>query len=137
MYCLRNLNGDLLFTSAVNNQLYCYHFRQEDYDPSKNPDKMEPEYRTRKEIAESSGVKEIGIDNMVISVSPNPAVDKFHINIAKQVENVTVYNSAGMRMMNIPTPENNTVSVNGLGAGVYFVNVMVGGKSTTVKLIVK
>ena len=42
-----------------------------------------------------------------------------------------------MRMMNIPTPENNTVSVNGLGAGVYFVNVMVGGKSTTVKLIVK
>lgn len=137
VYCLRNLNGDLLFTSAVNNQLYCYHFRQEDYDPSKNPDKMEPEYRTRKEIAESSGVKEIGIDNMVISVSPNPAVDKFHINIAKQVENVTVYNSAGMRMMNIPTPENNTVSVNGLGAGVYFVNVMVGGKSTTVKLIVK
>ncbi len=51
VYCLRNLNGDLLFTSAVNNQLYCYHYRQEGYDPTVNPDNMEIEFRTRAEIA--------------------------------------------------------------------------------------
>lgn len=64
VYGLRNLAGDLLYTSAVNNQLYCYHYRQEGYDPTKNPDVMEPEYRTRAEIAagEGSGVTEISDD---------------------------------------------------------------------------
>lgn len=63
VYGLRNLNGDLLFTSAVNNQVYVHHYRQEGYDPTKNPDVMEPEYRTRKEIADdNSSVINIGSD---------------------------------------------------------------------------
>ena len=65
VYGLRNLNGDLLYTSSVNNQLYSYHYRQPGYDATKNPDVMEPEYRTRAEIAGGvgSGVADVEADS--------------------------------------------------------------------------
>ena len=137
VYGLRNLNGDLLFTSNVTNNLYCYHYRQPGYDPQKNPDVMEPEYRTRKEIADDASVDEIAIDNVTVSVYPNPAVGSFHIKAPAQVDNVTIYNLAGSQIKTVAAPEDNTVNIDGLASGLYLVNVTVGGQTATAKLIVK
>lgn len=135
VYCLRNLNGDLLFTSAVTNQLYCYHYRQPNYDPKKNPDVMEPEYRTRAEIA---SVDIINSDKALdITIAPNPVDDHFTVNIAAQVDNVKVYNLTGVEMINVNNPENNTVDVKALSTGIYFATVTVAGKTATAKVIVK
>lgn len=71
---LRNLDEDLLFTSKVNNQVYCYHYRQEGYDPDKNPVAMEPTYGD-----EQSAVEGVEADAIEFATYPNPAVDAFRI----------------------------------------------------------
>lgn len=127
----------ILSPSGATNNLYCYHYRQPGYDPQKNPDVMEPEYRTRKEIAEDSGIDEIGIDNVTVSVYPNPAVGSFHIKAPAQVDNVTLYNLSGAQIKTVASPEGNTVNIDGLASGLYLVNINVGGQTATAKLIVK
>lgn len=138
VYCLRNLNGDLLFTSAVNNQVYCYHYRQEGYDPAKNPDKMEIEYRTRKEIAESSGIDNITVDKRtVVSVSPNPATEYFTVNVDAPVQTVQIYSISGSLAKVVNAPENNTVNVSDVAPGIYMLSIETADGTCVSKLIVK
>ena len=73
VYCLRNMNGSLLFTSKVNGQVYCYTYRQPNYDPNKNPDVMEPV------IPAPSAVEGVEADAIEFATYPNPAVDAFRI----------------------------------------------------------
>ena len=73
VYCLRNMDGSLLFTSKVNGQVYCYTYRQPDYDPNKNPDVMEPD------IPAPSAVEGVEADAIEFATYPNPAVDAFRI----------------------------------------------------------
>lgn len=138
VYGLRNLNGDLLFTSAVNNQVYCYHYRQEGYDPTKNPDIMEPEYRTRKEIAASSGVDGIAAEGpVVVTVSPNPAAEYFTVEVAGAVESVRIYNLAGALAKSVTNPDDNTVYVGDLTPGIYMLAIVTPEGECISKLIVK
>ena len=138
VYCLRNLNGDLLFTSAVTNQIYCYHYRQEGYDPEKNPDVMEPEYRTRQEIAEGAGVESIGVNKpSVVKISPNPATEYFKINVNSDVKCVEIYSLGGQLVKTVSYPENNIVEVNGLSAGLYLLSIDTIEGNQISKLIVK
>lgn len=135
VYGLRNLNGDLLFTSAVNNQLYCYHYRQPGYDSEKNPDVMEPEYRTRAEIA---SVKSVFVDEEnAVTVYPNPCVESFQINSDLPVKSVRLYNVAGAQVKAVDAPEDNMVNVNGLSTGMYVVSVSTEKGDYTTKLIVR
>lgn len=139
VYGLRNLNGDLLFTSAVNNQLYLYHYRQPGYDPAKNPDKMEPEYRTRKEIAEGgSGIAETFVpDASGVTISPNPVVESFRVNAPETVSSVKIYNLAGAMVQSVDAPADNIVTIGDLNSGIYLVSVACGGNRYVVKMIVK
>lgn len=138
VYSLRNLNGDLLYTSSVTNQLYCYHYRQPGYDPEKNPDVMEPEYRTRKEIAESTGIEGVFADNnTVISVSPNPTSVYFTVNVDVPVKSVRIYNLAGALVKAVANPDNNTVQVSGMASGLYMLSIETEESNYSSKLIVK
>lgn len=137
VYCLRNLNGDLLFTSAVNNQVYCYHYRQEGYDPTKNPDKMEIEYRTRQEIAEDASIDAISVDNAIVTVSPNPATEYFTVNVNTPVKSVSIYNLAGQLVKTVNAPADNTVNVSDVTAGIYLLSIETAESASVSKLIVK
>lgn len=138
VYCLRNLNGDLLFTSAVNNQVYCYHYRQEGYDPNKNPDNMEIEYRTRKEIAESSGIDNITADKRtVVTVSPNPATEYFTVDVDSPVKAVRIYSISGSLAKAVNAPANNTVNVSDVAPGIYMLSIETDEGTCVSKLIVK
>lgn len=136
VYCLRNLNGDLLFTSAVNNQLYCYHYRQDGYDPEKNPDNMEVEFRTRQEIAES-GVEGVMADRNIVSVYPNPATQYFTVNVSAPVKSVSIYGMTGSLEKTVMNPDNNTVSVNGFVPGLYLLSIETYEGKCISKLMVK
>lgn len=139
VYGLRNLNGDLLFTSAVNNQLYHYHYRQPGYDPTKNPDNMEVEYRTRKEIAEGgSGIAETtALQSQKVTISPNPVVESFRINAPDAVSSVQIYSLSGALVQTVDAPADNVVTIGDLSAGMYLVNVNCGAERYMVKMIVK
>lgn len=135
VYGLRNLNGSLLFSSAVNNQLYCYTYRQEGYDPAKNPDVMEPVYNTR---SESSAIEAIEADRSgkydILKPYPNPATTT--ANLGMMVDSAIVYNMAGQVAMNVDAPTQE-IGVEGLASGLYIVVAKVGDVSLTGKLIVK
>lgn len=137
VYCLRNFNGDLLFTSSVTNQIYRYHYRKEGYDPKQDEEAMKIEFRTRDEIASEEAVKAISLTDVRLALYPNPAVESFRVDIDVPVKEVRVYNMAGVQVKAVENPENNTVSVDGLGSGVYMVTVTAGNGNYTAKLIVR
>lgn len=129
VFGLRNLNGELLYSSAVNNQLYCYHYRQPGYDPNKNPDSkyMEIDFGE----GGSGLVEDIASDNAVaVEVYPNPATESFKVKGA--TGDVKVYDLAG-RLVLETVANGDAISVAGLAAGYY--KVVVGGNATS--LIVK
>lgn len=129
VFGLRNLNGELLYSSTVNNQLYCYHYRQPGYDPNKNPDSKYMEI----DFGEGGGslVEDIASDNAVaVEVYPNPATESFKVKGA--TGDVKVYDLAG-RLVLETVANGDAISVAGLAAGYY--KVVVGGNATS--LIVK
>ena len=134
VYCLRNLNGTLLFTSSVNNQLYSYYYRSEVCNLELNPDVMEPEYRTRAEIA--AGVENVAASKKAVKVNvyPNPATVSFSVAGAENSK-VSVYDIAGRLVLTSDKASN--VSVAGLAKGVY--KVIVNGEAgrQAASLIVK
>lgn len=137
IYCLRNFNGDLMFTSSVTNQLYVYHYRKDNYDPKQDEEAMAIEFRTRKEIAEQGALDAITIGDVKLALYPNPAVESFRIDIDVPVKDVRIYNMSGAQVKAVSAPENNVVNVNGLGSGVYMVTVATANTTHTAKLIVR
>ncbi len=138
VYCLRNLDGKLLYTSSVTNQLYLYDYRQPNYDPEKNPDVMEVEFRTRAEIeADNTGVANPVVENNKVYINPNPVTDSFRVYSDEDVTAVRVYNLAGGLVISVNAPADNTVDASALTSGVYMVAVSCGARDYMVKMIVK
>lgn len=113
---LRNLGGDLLFTSTVDNKLYKYHYRKANFDPAKETDNLEPEYRTRKEIA--GGVGEIYTHNDELRIYPNPAADVVNVALDSEVKEIHVYDISG-RLVLSSENSGKTVDVSSLARGIY------------------
>ena len=128
VFGLRNLNGELLFSSAVNSQLYCCHYRQPGYDPTKNPDSK---YMVIDFGGGSGKVDDVKAEKVSVSVYPNPATESFKVNGA--TGDVKVYDLSGRLVLSTTAKFNQAISVEGLAAGFY--KVVVAGKSAT--LIVK
>ena len=128
VFGLRNLNGELLFSSAVNSQLYCCHYRQPGYDPTKNPDSK---YMVIDFGGGSGKVEDVKAEKVSVSVYPNPATESFKVNGA--TGDVKVYDLSGRLVLSTTAKFNQAISVEGLAAGFY--KVVVAGKSAT--LIVK
>lgn len=115
IYCLRNMNGSLLFTSKVNNQVYCYTYRQEGYDPTKNPDVMEPV------IPAPSAVEGVEADAIEFATYPNPAVDAFRIKGLDATKcDLRIYDMNGRLVRSMDDMWTSTkVNVSDLPAGRY------------------
>lgn len=96
IYMLRNLNGDLLCTSGLTKQIYCYHYRQPGYDPTKNPDVMEPEFRTREEIAQS-GIFNVEGDAAINTNAPVEYYNLQGIRLAEPTEGTLVIRRQGTK----------------------------------------
>ena len=70
-----------------------------------------------------------------ISVYPNPTSSNFLLNTS-EIAKINIYDLAG-RLVQTVYYNNEAVSVDGLNAGVYFVNIEIAGKTTTQKLIIE
>ena len=137
IHSLRNCGGKLLFaTSDANGSLYSYYYEKEGYDPVEDKDNLEPEYRTRAEIEEGSGIEEVTDNAAQVRVYPNPASDSFSFNVNGNVKDVKVYNLAGS-LVKVDNGENGNVDIQDLAGGVYNVVITTDGGSYVSKLIVK
>ena len=135
IHSLRNLGGDLLFaTDDENKSLYCYHYRKEGFDPIKDADNLEPEYRTREEIASVEGLEQ---DVQSVTIYPNPAQGQFNINTTETVKTVNVYDLAGRLVMAESNLSGNQVDIRNLAQGLYKVVIETANGSYVSSLIVK
>ncbi|MDR1718875.1 MAG: T9SS type A sorting domain-containing protein [Dysgonamonadaceae bacterium] len=138
IHTLRNMGGKLLFargSTTTNKGVYCYDYRKASYDPSKDADKLEIEYRTRAEIL---GITEPTQPSAKLTVFPNPATDQFSFNVDGKVTEVKVLDLTGRIVKLESNPAGNSVYVNGLQKGLYVVVITTSTKSIyTSRLIVK
>jgi hypothetical protein len=70
-----------------------------------------------------------------ISLYPNPTSDNFRLNITEKAS-IKMFDVSG-RMIKNTEYDNESISVAGLTAGVYLVQIEIEGKTTTQKLIVQ
>lgn len=135
IHSLRNCGGKLLFArSDANKGLYSYYYEKDGYNPDTDKDNLEPEYRTRQEIA--GVVEEIATGETRVEVYPNPASDSFNFNVPGNVKDVKVYDLAG-RLVLTDNGDDSNVEINGLGNGIYSVLITTDGGTYVSKLVVK
>jgi len=129
---LRNLGGDILFITSDDSQLYRYHYRKEGYDPAKDADDLDLEYRTRAEI---SGVITPKISNK-LTVYPNPTNDVFKFDVDEEVISVKILDITG-RIVKSENLFTNSVNVSTLCEGIYTVVINTVKNQYVSSLIVK
>lgn len=82
-------------------------------------------------------IYEINNENsMTFNVYPNPANDFINIEINNNYDsnfNISIYNSLGIKV--IETSNENTINIEDLPSGMYFINVMTENFSQTKKVM--
>ncbi|NDW10635.1 ELWxxDGT repeat protein [Dysgonomonas sp. 520] len=135
IHTLRNLGGDLIFTTSDESKsLYAYHYRKAGYDPAKDADDLDIEFRTRNEII--TGI-ETPQQSAKLAIHPNPATESFSFNIGEKVSSVQIYDLTGRLVYQNVNPENNTVNVSSLAKGIYKVLIISPNAQHVSSLIVK
>lgn len=76
------------------------------------------------------------INDIKVSVYPNPTTNNINIQSDEQIMNITVYNTIGQMVRNVsPDTTNFSLEMANLDTGMYFVNVFTETGSKTVKVI--
>ena len=70
-----------------------------------------------------------------LSAFPNPTTDELAIVTNSKIDNLTVYSAIGQMVLQQESPANNTIHVNTLAAGIYFVDVRIGKATGRVKFV--
>jgi len=70
-----------------------------------------------------------------VSLYPNPTSDSFRLNTSENAE-IAIYDLSGRNIKKLAY-NNQAISIEGLNAGVYLVQIEIEGKTTTQKLIVE
>ncbi len=131
VHSLRNLAGDVVFTSKAVPSLFKYHYRKPNFDPLKDVEDLDPVFdpstsvNTPREAPKSLGLY------------PNPASGYFSFEAVKLVEIVRVLDISGKEVMRIVSPVNNKIDISHLNAGVYTIQANSGAEVYRNLLIVK
>ncbi len=91
VHTLRNLDGSVIFASNTSSRVYVYKYTKPGWDGESDKGRMEPEFRTRKEIEESTAISmveaEPTVDNVVYTINGMRVADsaKGYKNLQKGV----------------------------------------------------
>ena len=97
---------------------------------------LTPTTRSSKEFAHENGF-EIGFEESMYAVYPNPASDKLNITLPdNNIIELTITNINGQILKSVVLNQNNTVNISDLPSGIFFININ-DGRKTTVKKFVK
>ncbi len=78
-----------------------------------------------------------GVKGSFFTLSPNPAADFIQINSTSTIDTIEIYNSLGQRVMSDVTVSNNTIDINKLDSGIYFMKATSSERAQTLKFIKK
>lgn len=138
-HSLRNLGGELIAASypvvggtasATTNSLYAYHYRKSTFNPLTETDNLEPEYRTRAEIAFTTNASNT-IGNVPSLILKNSALKIQNIDTNAIV---LIYDAMG-RMIANKTAKNSSLEIKLPAVGMYTVRIETGAKNWTKKIV--
>ena len=135
IHSVRNMGGDIIFATFDTKGLYRYSYRKPSYDPAKDTDSLDLEYRTRQEI--STSLIQTKADKVAFQVYPNPTSDYFSFDVSDAVKVVIIYDTLGAIVKQVVAPEINTIDVSGLNPGMYPVVIRTESTVYNASLIVK
>ncbi len=82
----------------------------------------------------TSGISKVK-EQLSLSAYPNPANDRLSIIASQPIDYLAVYSTLGQRVKEVTAPGNNTIDINQLASGVYYVDVHIGNSSGRVKFV--
>ncbi len=133
VHTLRNMNGDLYFTSKIDPRLFKYSYRKDGYDPAKDLDEMDPVFDE-----EGAGVNAIEAvaNGSDVEIVYNGSYLQFVTSA--EILDVTVFDVAGRVVMRANDGKNTLhVGSAGLVNGLYIVKVATSAGSAAKQIVVK
>lgn len=118
VHSLRNLAGDVVFTSKAVPSLFRYNYRKPNYNPNKDVESMEIEYRTRAEI---TSLQQHVVQNEYIKIYPNPANEYITLEAKEPLNSVRIFDISGKQVIHNSSMMTNTIDISCLAKGVYTV----------------
>ena len=94
VHTLRNVDGDLFFTSTIIPKLFKYHYRKDNYDPNKDVEPMEPDFG-----ASDTGLGDIKSKAVSISFYPNPASHTINIVSKHEIKGYKITDLSGRNII--------------------------------------
>lgn len=131
VHSLRNMAGDVVFTSKAVPSLFRYHYRKSNFDPLKDVEEMDIVFDPKTDVQLPQETAEN------LALYPNPAKNYFSFDTQKKVDFVKIFDISGKQIMNVNTPMVNRIDISGLQQGVYTVQVNSGSEMYRNLLIVK
>ena len=131
VHTLRNLNGDLIFTSQIIPQLFKYHYRKSNYDPEKDAGEMDP-------VFGPADIKKVKQDAISIGFYPNPAHETVNISSNTKVKGYTITDLSGRKIVSHTGSETVIpLSSYNLSKGVYVLTIANEKEELKAKLFIK
>ncbi len=118
VHSIRNLAGDVAFTSKAVPSLFTYHYRKPNFDPVKDVESMEIDFRTRAEI---SGVKDVFAAKSDLKLFPNPAHNYMMFESKNAVNSLSITDVTGKLVYQSNVLNTNKIEISGLTPGIYTV----------------
>lgn len=132
VHTLRNVNGDLFFTSTIIKSLFKYHYRKPGYNPADDTEEMDPVFDTTSSIG---GLK---TKPMTVDFYPNPTNDMIYISSESDIRGYAISDLSGRTVASHKGSER-TISVKSLNLtpGMYILSIANETEELKAKLIVK
>lgn len=120
VHTLRNLNGDLIFTSQAVPALFRYHYRKPNYNPLRDVEEMDINFKTRTEI---SAVKNIDQPRENLIFYPNPVTNTFLFEAPGEVISLKISDLTGKTICFETGLSTNKIDVSNLAKGSYIITL--------------
>ena len=133
LHSLCNIGGKLLFVKG--DDIYCYTYQKQDYDPLVDADNLEIEYRTREEIDKevTTAVPENWTNTIMLY--PNPTIDQFSFDVDGEILLIEIFDMLGQLVKKMH-PTSNVVNVTSLADGIYKVVISTTQGTSVASLVV-
>lgn len=135
IHTLRDMNGDLMFTSGIVQSLFTYKYRKPNYDPAVDSVSMEINYATRDG---ETAISDISKSSTSIQLYPNPANETLFVKSSANITSLRISNLSGQTLIKHLANDIKNVNISTLEDGIYLVSTLdINGQKAVSRFIKK